>query len=568
LALLDNAAGRVLIVDLTQPGKEPVILRTGLQKMTTLAVSPDGRWLAIGNWKSGNIQVWSVPRRRLERLLPAGESAFPGDISSFVAFTPDGRRLVSTSHSSMGHYSWEVGTWERRLLIEGNLGASNQPQPPCFTRDGRLMAVMASATQILLAETATGREVARLSTLERLDPTPLAFSPDGTYLVAATKGRFVQLWDLRHVRGQLASLGLDVKELPEPLSTRNDVAGPLPPPRPVRVSGAVLEPEMRRQAEAGLLAFRLLWNPLDANAYLERGRLHLGEKRWSQAVADLEQAVALLPGHAYAHRTLAEAYLGRFDLKAAQAALSRHLERAPEDTEARLERGQLALELGQPEQAADDFTKVLAAEPSRDLARSRRAQAYIRLGRIEEALADFDALLKDSPKPLSLYYLRADLHERLGNRAAAVADREKGQALLPKNPMALNNGALQYVTAPEADRDPERALPLAEKAVELAPAESMYRNTLGVVFYRLGRFGDARATLEKSLELGKGRWDASDLFFLAMCHHYLGDAGRARDCYDRAVKWRQEKKDLSAEYAEELAAFQAEADAVLSRGNR
>jgi tetratricopeptide (TPR) repeat protein len=425
------------------------------------------------------------------------------------------------------------------------------------------MAVLASSMQILLAETATGREVARLSTLERLDPTPLAFSPDGTRLVATTKGRFVQLWDLRRVRGRLATVGFDLKELPEPLPAGKDASGPLPPPRPVRVAGAVLPPQLRRQAEAGLLAFRLLWNPFDAEAYLERGRLHLQEKHGDEAVADLEWAVALLPGHAYAHRTLAEAYLHRFDRKAALAALSRHLERTPEDSEARLERGQLALALGQPQLADDDFTKVLAADPARDLARSRRAQAYIRLGRRQQALADLNSLLKDSPRALSLYYLRADLHERLGNHVAADADREQARVLLPKTPVALNGGAWDYAAGPEAERDPERALPLAEKAVELAPTESMYRNTLGVVLYRLGRYADARAALEKSLELGKGDWDAFDLFFLAMCHHHLGDAAKAKECFDRAVKWTAAQKNLSAQYVEELRAFRAEAETEL-----
>ena len=100
-----------------------------------------------------------------------------------------------------------------------------------------------------------------------------------------------------------------------------------------------------------------------------------------------------------------------------------------------------------------------------------------------------------------------------------------------------------------------------------APDTPLYENTLGVALYRNGQFAEAIPVLEKSLRDGAGAYDAFDLFFLAMCHYRLGDAAKARDRRDRAARWVEEHRSkLSKTYSDELAAFQAEADAVLAAG--
>ena len=231
------------------------------------------------------------------------------------------------------------------------------------------MALGIAPDQVLLADAATGRELVRLTTLQPVTPTPLAFSPDGTKLAAATAQKTVLVWDLRRIRDQLAPLGLDWDAPPYPASTATAAgadAGSIPPPRLVRVVGEVLEPQARRKAERAEMDRRLAANPDDAEALIHRGWLSLTERRLPEAIADLDRLHRLQPDYPDVERMLGQAYQDAGNLAGALAFSSRVLERAPEDHDTRFQRGLLALALGLTQQAADDFDRVLAADPTRD----------------------------------------------------------------------------------------------------------------------------------------------------------------------------------------------------------
>src|SRR5262249_32484229 len=133
----------------------------------------------------------------------------------------------------------------------------------------------------------------------------------------------------------------------------------------------------------------------------------------------------------------------------------------------------------------------------------------------------------------------------------------------PGSARACNDLAWAYLTAPEALRDVEAALPLAEKAVGRAPGNADYRNTLGVAYYRAGRNREAAEVLRPNVGRQEDRGLAHDLYVLAMAHHRLGEAARARDYYDWAVRWVQGQRGLGAAELEELAAFRVEAEELL-----
>jgi tetratricopeptide (TPR) repeat protein len=217
----------------------------------------------------------------------------------------------------------------------------------------------------------------------------------------------------------------------------------------------------------------------------------------------------------------------------------------------------------------------LALLPVNPDAYLQRGRAHGRLNEWAEAIADYSRALcllpPDSKYRAEALVRRAANYERLKDYPAAAADLyqavplEVDDALVARAAVAelYNNVAWELITGPGEGRHPAQALPLAKKAVTLAPREQVCWNTLGVVGYRLGKYEEARAALERSLALSRGDFDAFDLFFLAMCHARLGEAAKAKDCFDRAVKWVEGQKNLSPQHVEELKAFRAEAEAEL-----
>jgi tetratricopeptide (TPR) repeat protein len=131
------------------------------------------------------------------------------------------------------------------------------------------------------------------------------------------------------------------------------------------------------------------------------------------------------------------------------------------------------------------------------------------------------------------------------------------------DPDACNNLAWAYLTAPEPLRDVKAAVPLAEKAVRLASENALYRNTLGVAYYRASRYRDAVDALRRNLDRQDDKGLAFDLYFLAMSYQQLGETVRARDYYDWAVRWVGAQRDFPPGHREELDQFRAEAAKLL-----
>ncbi len=133
----------------------------------------------------------------------------------------------------------------------------------------------------------------------------------------------------------------------------------------------------------------------------------------------------------------------------------------------------------------------------------------------------------------------------------------------PNSADTCNSLAWAYLSAPKSLRDLSAALPLAEKAVRLAAGDAFFRNTLGVAYYRVGRYREAVEILRPNLKNQQDGMLAFDLYIMAMSLHRMGETARARDYYDCAVRWARVARGLNRVQREELAAFRAETEELL-----
>lgn len=128
------------------------------------------------------------------------------------------------------------------------------------------------------------------------------------------------------------------------------------------------------------------------------------------------------------------------------------------------------------------------------------AQMYIRLKRWSDASAQIDKAEATASRPdqkLYVYFLRGTLADREKNYEVAEAQFEKALAIDGQNATVLNY--LGYMNT-------ERGVKLSEsleqirKAVDLDPQNYAFLDSLGWVYFKLGRYPEALQNLQKAVE--------------------------------------------------------------------
>jgi tetratricopeptide (TPR) repeat protein len=199
-------------------------------------------------------------------------------------------------------------------------------------------------------------------------------------------------------------------------------------PATVRMADIAYRDGQADEARAGL-AEVLRRDAKDVGALLARGRLLLGEKRVSEAIADLKAAISAAPRSIAAHSLLADAYRSVDDFDAAIAEYNEVLKLAPRSAAAQYELARLHLATGRADTSVQFAEQALKAEPRSAMARlvfARALTARREFGRAETELRN---LLQAAPKSTVVTSALGTLMRANGNIEGARRQFEAALAL-------------------------------------------------------------------------------------------------------------------------------------------
>lgn len=298
---------------------------------------------------------------------------------------------------------------------------------------------------------------------------------------------------------------------------------------PARVLLGQLEIDSGKPAEAlRPLNEALALDPKNAMARVLHAAAQTGTGKIDEAKAEVEGVLKDYPAFPDAHLQMGVIQLSQKQFKDAEATFQKFYK--PGEKEVRPLRGLVETYAAQNQfdKAAQllksDMEKSRAPEQVRNLL----AAIYLRAGKVDEAAAEYQTLTQKNPNDSGSFFMLAQIYQRKGDYANAIASFQKVQQLTPKdvragvlmgsvmeqagrredaksayrkvletdpeNAVAQNN--LAYVLA-ETGGDLSEALTLATKALQRAPEQPNFADTLGWVYLKRNQPDSAAQVFNK-----------------------------------------------------------------------
>ena len=272
-------------------------------------------------------------------------------------------------------------------------------------------------------------------------------------------------------------------------------------------------------------------NPEAFIGYNNRGGTYMGEKKYEEAIADLNKAIELRPGYAEALNNRGVIFSGKKRNTEALNDLNKAIELRPDYPDALNNRGVILMDLSKYTEALNDFNKAIELRPGYAEAYYNRGLLFMNEKKYEQAVKDYDKalelrpgypeavinkgiILKDetnsekilvdydkaietNPNDAQLYYSRGLVLMNLNKNAEAITDFNKAIELKPDYSKAYASRGNTFTN----EKDTVAALKDYEKAIELDPGSAEGYLGRANIFREANNLDNALKDYNKAIEL-------------------------------------------------------------------
>lgn len=264
------------------------------------------------------------------------------------------------------------------------------------------------------------------------------------------------------------------------------------------------------------------------------------------ALIHLHQALALKPDFMLAQVLLGEILQMQGRSREAIAAYRAVPEGSAFSWIVRLRIADELQQLDETEMALAELDRLAAERPDSYEPLSRKGNLLRIKERFAEAAEAYDGAVQRleqqgeiEPHHWSLLYFRGIALERSGQWARAEADFKHALGLQPEQPYVMNYLAYSWV---EKKQNLDEAEAMLERAVKLRPRDGYIVDSLGWVYFRLGRYDEAVVQLERAVELRPQDPTINDHLGDALWQ--VGRRNEARFQWHRALSFDPEEDDV------------------------
>jgi eukaryotic-like serine/threonine-protein kinase len=261
-----------------------------------------------------------------------------------------------------------------------------------------------------------------------------------------------------------------------------------------------------------------------------------------RALQAFERALTVDPQHAFAHASLAEAYLRKDSatpdpqwIRQARDSAERSVQLNPDLAAAHASMGLVLLRVKQPEEARASLERALTLDPTLALAHMGLGEYYMSRGdskAAEDVYRKAAAFAPDEWHPT--LQLGRSLYAQ-ARYADAARHWEEARAKSPDNALVLRNLGAAYHMLERTDD----AAAAFQRALEIEPNATLYSN-LGTLRFFQGRYTDAASAFEKAVDLNPTYY----LYWANLGDAYRRVAGnddKSLEAYQRAIALVQDR---------------------------